>query len=345
MKRGNTVPRALFLCIVAILFAAGMAAAWLESWKAGKLVELNAGSEVADLPSGKMEYTLHGEGVPVLVFHTAPGGYDQGVALAGFLTGEGFEIVSPSRPGYLRTPLTSGTSPAEQADSISWLLEELEVEQVAVLGFGHGGPTAIAFTRKYSPRIHALVLVSAITTRLNSPTSTPLPLALLRALRNDTRTCLFAELASRFPSRALSTAAPFLAPGTSGEESGWSKAILSNPVQLEEFQLLANALAPLTPREAGTANDLLQVETLEPLGLGDIRTPTLVIHGSNDRFLPHAMAQAAANTIPDSELLVVPGAGHIPTLGSEGESVRRRIVSFLKEHSTQQEPAETEESE
>ncbi len=332
MNRRHPALRATFLIGVTLLFAAGVIAAWFQSWKAGRLVELGTNSEIAALPSGNMEYTLLGEGVPVVVFHTAPGGYDQGVALAGFLTAEGFEIVSPSRPGYLGTPLASGPSPSEQADAVSWLLEELEVDRVAVLGFGYGGPAALEFTRKYSPRIHALVLVSAITARPDSPAPTPFPLAILRALQTDFRSFLFAETARRSPSRALASAAPFLSPATPGTEPAWTAAVLRNPAQLDDFQQLADALSPLTPRETGTANDLLQVESLAPLQLADIRTPTLVVHGAMDRFLPQAMAQAAANAIPDAALLVVPDGGHLPTIGQQGDAVRRNIIEFLKQH-------------
>lgn len=328
----HSVPRVAFLIVVALLFATGLITAWFQSWKAGRLVDLHAGSEIADLPSGPMEYTLLGEGVPVVVFHSAPGGYDQGVALAGFLTGEGFELVSPSRPGYLLTPLTSGPSPAEQADAVSWLLEELEVDRVAVMGFGHGGPAALEFARKYSPRIHALVLVSAITAQPASTAATPFPLAILRALQSDFRSCLFMETARLWPSRAVASAAPFLSPATPAGEATWTAAILQNSTQLEEFQHLATALSPLSPREKGTANDLLQIESLAPLQLADIRTPTLVVHGALDRFVPQAMAEATANTIPDAKLLVVPDAGHLPTLGPQGDSVRLNIVEFLNEH-------------
>jgi pimeloyl-ACP methyl ester carboxylesterase len=332
MIRRHPFLRVAFLCAVAILLVSGLASAWFQSWKAGRIVDLHTGAEIADLPSGKMEYSLHGEGVPVVVFHSAPGGYDQGLAIGGFLTDAGFEIVSPSRPGYLRTPLNSGPSPAEQADAVSWLLEELEVDRVAVLGFGHGGPAALEFTRKYSPRIHALVLVSAITTRLDSPDTTPLPLQILRTLRNDFRSCLFVEMARRLPSRALAAAAPFLSPGSPVEESAWGSAVLQDSAQLDDFQQFANALSPLSLRETGTANDLLQVESLALIPLADIRTPTLVVHGAMDRFVPQAMAQATADSIPGAELLIVPGGGHLPTLGNQGDSVRERIVSFLKQH-------------
>lgn len=44
--------------------------------------------------------------------------------------------------------------------------------------------------------------------------------------------------------------------------------------------------------------------------LGEIRVPTLVVHGADDPMFPLAHGRALADEIPGAELLVVPGAGH-----------------------------------
>jgi pimeloyl-ACP methyl ester carboxylesterase len=45
-------------------------------------------------------------------------------------------------------------------------------------------------------------------------------------------------------------------------------------------------------------------------GFGDIKAPTLVVHGDHDPFLPVAHGQALRDAIPGAELLILPGAGH-----------------------------------
>lgn len=52
-----------------------------------------------------------------------------------------------------------------------------------------------------------------------------------------------------------------------------------------------------------------------------IGLPALVIHGELDAIIPVAAAEMVANAIPDSELVVIPGAGHVPTLTRPGEVV------------------------
>lgn len=57
------------------------------------------------------------------------------------------------------------------------------------------------------------------------------------------------------------------------------------------------------------------------LSLTDITMPTLVIHGSNDRINPVEAGKHIANSIPDAELLILEGVGHVPTMTRPDEVV------------------------
>lgn len=48
--------------------------------------------------------------------------------------------------------------------------------------------------------------------------------------------------------------------------------------------------------------------------LSDINVPTLVIHGSKDVIVPLEVGKYLANNIPNAELVVIEGAGHVPTI-------------------------------
>ena len=119
--------------------------------------QLEAGSQIAETERGPIEYELKGEDGPVLLFlHGTPGGYDQGAREAGY------RVLSPSRPGYLRTPLTVGRTPKEQAHAYAALLDTLGVDHVYVMGASGGGPSAIEFAALFPERTNALVLVEAV---------------------------------------------------------------------------------------------------------------------------------------------------------------------------------------
>ena len=63
--------------------------------------------------------------------------------------------------------------------------------------------------------------------------------------------------------------------------------------------------------------------------LSEITQPTLVIHGDKDMIVPLAQGQALAAAIPKSTLLVLNGAGHVPTL-TRPDVVAKAIIEFMR---------------
>jgi 3-oxoadipate enol-lactonase len=63
--------------------------------------------------------------------------------------------------------------------------------------------------------------------------------------------------------------------------------------------------------------------------VGRITSPTLVIHGSEDRFVPAANAVALAEEIPGAKLRVLDDAGHLVFIERYAD-VNREVVTFLK---------------
>jgi pimeloyl-ACP methyl ester carboxylesterase len=50
------------------------------------------------------------------------------------------------------------------------------------------------------------------------------------------------------------------------------------------------------------------------LPLTDITIPTLVIHGSKDVIIPTDVGKYIASVMPEAELLILEGVGHVPTM-------------------------------
>lgn len=53
--------------------------------------------------------------------------------------------------------------------------------------------------------------------------------------------------------------------------------------------------------------------------LAEIALPTLIIHGSRDVITPVAASEKLAATIPNSKLVIIEGAGHVPTVTRAAE--------------------------
>ncbi len=241
-------------------------------------------SQVLDLPAGRLEYALAGTGNHhVLIAHSAMGAYDQSLA-----TGRRFpqcRIIAPSRAGYLRTALQTGSTPAQMADSFAALLDALAVECVLMVGFSAGGMSAVEFALRHTDRCCGLVLGAAITQ--------PLPAYVRRVLAP-----LALSLRSDFLNWVVSsTARRTVVPLRAADED--TRHILS-------ALLRAN---PASHRWAGYELDIAQARTFCP-PLERIRVPTLLIHGTRDVLVPYVQAQQAAQRIPNAQLLTLRGGQH-----------------------------------
>src|SRR5688572_23845387 len=130
------------LALGAVAFAgAGVWAAYREDMDALRQ-RLDGRSTVVESPFGAIEYALSGQGPPVLAIHGTGGGFDQGLEMVGPLADHGFQLIAPSRFGYLRSGWPADHSPEAQADAFAWLVERLGHEKVAVLGGSAGAISA-----------------------------------------------------------------------------------------------------------------------------------------------------------------------------------------------------------
>ncbi len=71
--------------------------------------------------------------------------------------------------------------------------------------------------------------------------------------------------------------------------------------------------------------------------VGRITSPTLVIHGSDDRYVPLANAVALAEAIHGARLRVLEGAGHLVFI-ERAADVNREVVGFLKAREPKEDP-------
>lgn len=91
-------------------------------------------SSVIETPAGAIEYAVAGRGPPLMMIHGAGGGFDQGLLFAHGLREAGFQIIAPSRFGYLRSAFPEDASPVHQADVLVALLDHLGLDRIAVAG-------------------------------------------------------------------------------------------------------------------------------------------------------------------------------------------------------------------
>jgi pimeloyl-ACP methyl ester carboxylesterase len=68
----------------------------------------------------------------------------------------GYALLTPSRPGYGRTPLNVGATAAEAAEALVALLDRLEIDSCTVMAISGGGPTGVALAAGRPKRVRRL---------------------------------------------------------------------------------------------------------------------------------------------------------------------------------------------
>lgn len=276
---------------------------------------LLAGSNITQTRSGPIEYADVGEGYPVLVLHGAGGGYDQGLILSQVFLDDGFRVISPSRFGFLRTPLPANATPAAQADAYIDLLDELNISKVAVIGISAGGPSSLEFALRHPDRVSALVLASAVVHK-EKPMDFRERIIHQVIFRSD---FLFWIIAKNFESSLISFfgVSPQVQANLTLDEKHW----LSD--------VLIPAIHPISQRQAGMVNDRINFAFLD-YQLDKITVPTLIIYAKDDLLVNPSHSEYAARRIPNARVITLESGGHL--LMGHHDRVKSEIVGFLEQH-------------
>jgi pimeloyl-ACP methyl ester carboxylesterase len=274
-------------------------------WRLNETKRIQENGIVIQTAVGPVEYQIAGQGKAVIYAHGTPGGYDQGIAFSSFLDQECFILISPSRPGYLRTPIASGPSPEEQADLYAALLDELGIEKASIIGFSGGGPSALQFALRHPERCRNLVMIGGIVQR-------HCPAERQQQLSSWKRFTL--KLVDR-----LLISDPFL--------------YLVLPVarllpkgDVVAGMLCSGSIFPL--RKVGYENDRLQFASIGNYPLEQIHVPTLVVHGVDDEDVPFEDAQLLASKLPHVTLLAIDGGDH-SSFYTHAKTVMPMLKRFL----------------
>lgn len=293
------------------------------SWSEKVMASLDNRAEVLETARGDAQLAREGHGPRVLVSHGGPGGFDLGLAWARHLRDGDCELIAPSRPGYLRTPLESGRSPESQADLFAAILDVLGIERVSVLGFSAGAPAAVHFAARYPDRTRALLLDAAIL----FPSDPPISAAQRATYERGALVWLSCQMVMRRPALMTSLMINGVSKGLSSQQKAAAASwIASDPARLHNFQEQFTSIAPVRYRQVGSRNDDANQRVLAPLPFADVAAPTLIAHGTNERIVPVEHARTAASKISGAELILVEEGHHVlPLCRNYGPVAQRQL--------------------
>jgi 2-hydroxy-6-oxonona-2,4-dienedioate hydrolase len=250
---------------------------------------------------GNLEYAVSGSGPSLLMIHGTGGGFDQGLTFTEPLAKRGFQVISPSRFGYLGSDFPQNASSENQADAFAELLNAMNIDQVTVAGGSAGALSAVQFAMRYPERTSALILiVPAANVRGRDPVEmSPLQRYLVRRLTtSDFLFWLALKLGRDQMIGTLLATDPRLVQQAAPEE------------RLRVERILEEIL-PVSLRWRGMLKDAELAGNPAHLDFSKITVPTLVISAEDDRFGTAETARDIANAIPEAKLVIFRDGGHI----------------------------------
>ena len=196
-----------------------------------------------------------------------------------------FRCIAWDMPGYGDSAPIEPLTWTAIADAATGLFDELGVVRAHVVGLSFGGQQALHLALRHPDRVGRLVLAGT-SARFGADGTDPEAWMRLRLDPLDA--------GSTPADMAAGVIDAIAAPGFGGRE--------------RERTITAFARIPADGLRAAV-RCLPTHDVAEQLG--DVRSPTLVIVGEHDAETPLAYAKELAAGIPRSELLVIPGAGHL----------------------------------
>lgn len=213
-------------------------------------------------------------------------------------------VLAPDLRGFGASRPGPGAARIEDyAADVKALLDSLSIPKAVVCGLSMGGYVALAMAAHHPEALAGLVLVS---TRAGADA---------QAARDARETNATKALTEGTAAVAEPMVAKMLSPATAQRAPALVEKVRAMMMR-QPKEGVAQALRAMASRPDRT-----------PL-LSGIRVPTLVIHGQEDKLIPPAEAEAMANAIPGSRLVLVPGAAHLPNLEAP-TLFDREVRSFL----------------
>ncbi|MBV9665439.1 MAG: alpha/beta hydrolase [Actinobacteria bacterium] len=268
------------------------------------------------LPDGRdLGYADWGDpgGTPVLHLHGTPGSrltYDYADGPARDL---GVRVIAPDRPGIGLSSAKPGYSLDDIAADMAELADGLGLDRFAMLAWSGGGPYGLATAAALGDRVSALAMVA--------------PAGLL-----DTRASRKGMSGLDRAGWMLSMFTPRLGAPMLGAAMRWS---LRHPVNATksfasklpriEMELLA-ALPPavegpiIGSAEAGRqggrgiVDDYRAISRPWTFRPEDVQVRTQFWHGDQDKYVPLRVSEELAERVPNAELRLRPGSGHLIAL-------------------------------
>ena len=255
--------------------------------------------------SGASERTVEVRGLPVRYFESLPKTprphQETTVLVHGFgdsaetwslvlpgLKSEG-RVLALDLPGFGRTPIPpEGMRFSVLTDYLAWFLDAVGVQKAVLVGNSLGGAVSIRYAANHPERLSHLFLLDSAGLHLGATIAAPQPETREEALKL---------------SRAVS----------GNDDIHVARFVLDDAVR--------EARDPAR-REYRDSDEPTDVRECIPR----VKAPTTIVWGERDGLIPTEHGVRMRDAIDNSELIILPGVGHVPQLQAP-----KRVVEIIRE--------------
>ncbi|MGH9560962.1 MAG: alpha/beta fold hydrolase [Terracidiphilus sp.] len=258
-------------------------------------------SRTVEVAGHRVHYLAEGpaNGPAVVLVHGLGASAEDWRALAPYFVRAGFRVYIPDLVGYGRSerPKDFSYSVHDEAQVVIGFMDALGLKKVELGGWSMGGWIAVLVAQEHPERVNRLMLFDAAGLKVEPTYDT----ALFVPLNFDQIHQLQAILTPQPRPIPAFVARDIL---RNFRRNGW---------------VIQRALAAML-----TGRDVIDSD------LPQLKMPVLLVWGALDRVTPLAQAETMHRLIPNSELDVIPGCGHMAAIECSA-AVGPKVVAFARE--------------
>ncbi len=233
----------------------------------------------------------------LLILHGWGASSESWAALQQVLSKQGFRVIAIDLPGFGRSnPPAVAWGVQEYGDFIEQFVSAIGLEKFFLLGHSFGGQIAISFTVQHQELVKKLILAAPPGIR---------------------RPPGFKEIMLSVISRAASVFLWFV-PSKNAREM--LKKLGYRLIKRRDYIKAEGVMREVMQRVI--REDLFSI-------FSQIRVPTLIVWGNDDKLVPVKDAYTLMREIPHSAVEIILGAGHAPHLKTP-EKLSQLVTKFLK---------------
>ncbi|HCE09525.1 MAG TPA: alpha/beta hydrolase [Oxalobacteraceae bacterium] len=249
-----------------------------------------------DLPNGlRYVYLEGGQGEPLMLLHGFGADKENFTRVARHLTPH-YHVIVPDQIGFGESshPQRGDYSPVTQANNLHGLALALGIKQLDLGGSSMGGQIALTYASLYPTEVSSLWLLAPA--GIWSAPPSELARSILTGGKNNLMTKNEEEFAQLF------------------------KFVMNDPPYIPRFVKNVMAQEDIVNYDLHLRifEQIKNDDTLEKRVAG-LPTPTLIVWGEQDRALNIATAAVLHKLLPRSQVITIPGVGHLPMIERDGQ--------------------------